>query len=488
MRNKQRSKQELNSSSHLSYIDVFCPTQCELIEHDGKTSARFTPFRYTDTALQLSPVEDGVIRQFPVIIRGDGTPWDLGNLFLMYRFTEQAKIEPPSVETIRGIAKHLMMYLRWIEHVRSQDKVIHELYFPDQEELRVTYRYHRYLRRLLRENPQPISLGVAKVRMQAVIGFYRGILRGGLVRESAIAHAPYEARAIGIPIVNNVGLQYIKQVETSNLTIKAPRRETVIGAIKDGGDLRPLTEEEQAIVLAELEHYGNRAFQLMCFVALFTGARIQTVCTLRIKHLKDILKSKPIGGEFLLKVGPGTDIDTKNNVNYRLHFPLKVASIVYEYIASEEHAQRRAKSFYGGSDENYVFLSRSGSPYFTSKREIKDRQEGSFSQRISPKDRVTFTIQKGYAVRNYIQRLTRDIRCKNPDFNHFRFHDLRATFGMNFVRDADKAGNRDVREYLRSRMGHKNFQTTQLYLNYDETNEAVQSVTVYHHDRLNRLA
>ena len=128
-------------------------------------------------------MEDGVIRQFPVIIRGDGTPWDLGNLFLMYRFTEQAKIEPPSVETIRGIAKHLMMYLRWIEHVRSQDKVIHELYFPDQEELRVTYRYHRYLRRLLRENPQPISLGVAKVRMQAVIGFYRGILRGGLVRE-----------------------------------------------------------------------------------------------------------------------------------------------------------------------------------------------------------------------------------------------------------------------------------------------------------------
>ncbi|MBU0562435.1 MAG: site-specific integrase [Gammaproteobacteria bacterium] len=484
----QRSKQELNSSAHLSHIDVFYPSQCALTEHNAKTTARFTPFRYTDTALQLSLVEDGVIRQFPIIIRGDGTFWDLGNLYLMHRFTELAKIEPPSIETIQGIAKHLMMYLRWIEHVRAQDAVIHELYFPDREELRVTYSYHRYLRRLLRENPQPISLGVAKARMQAVIGFYRGILHGGLVRESAISNAPYEAKAIGIPVVNSVGLQYIKQIETSNLTIKAPRRETVLGTIKDGGNLRPLTEEEQNIVHAELDRYGNRAFQLMCFVALFTGARIQTVCTLRIKHLKDILKSKPIGGEFLLKVGPGTDIDTKNNVNYRLHFPLKVASIVYEYIASEEHAQRRAKSFYGGSDENYVFLSRSGSPYFTSKREIKDRQEGSFSQRISPKDRVTFTIQKGYAVRNYIQRLTRDIRCKNPDFNHFRFHDLRATFGMNFVRDADKAGNRDVREYLRSRMGHKNFQTTQLYLNYDETNEAVQSVTVYHHDRLNRLA
>src|SRR5690554_1586767 len=110
----QRSKQKLNSSAYLSYINVFYPSQCELTEYDGKTTARFTSFRYTDTALQHSPVEDGVIRQFPIIIRGDGTPWDLGNLYLMYKFTERAKIEPPSIETIQGIAKHLMMYLRWI--------------------------------------------------------------------------------------------------------------------------------------------------------------------------------------------------------------------------------------------------------------------------------------------------------------------------------------------------------------------------------------
>lgn len=483
----QRSRQQLNSSARLSNIDVFYPSQCELTEHHAKTTARFTPFRYTDTALQLSQVEDGVIRQFPIIIRGDGNPWDLGNLYLMYKFTELAKIEPPSVQTIQGIAKHLMMYLRWIEHVCAQDEVMHELYFPDQEERRVTYRYHRYLRRLLRENPQPISLGVAKARMQVVTGFYRGIVQGSLIRESAIANAPYESRTIGIPIVTNVGLQYIKQVETSNLTIKAPRRETVFGAIKDGGNLRPLTEEEQHIFLDELEHYGNRAFQLMCYVALSTGARIQTVCTLRVKHLKSMLASKPVHGEVLLKVGPGTDVDTKNDVNYRLHFPPKLVRILDEYVASKEHAERGAKSFYGKSDENYVFLAENGSAFFTSEREIRDRQDGSLSQRISPKDRVAFTIQKGHAVRNYIQRLRRNIRSKHPDFNHFRFHDLRATFGMNFVRDADKNGVSDVRQPLSARMGHKSFQTTQLYLNYDATNAALQSVTSYHHERLNRL-
>jgi len=483
-----RSKQKLNSSAHLSHINVFYPSQCELTERNAHTTARFTPLRYTDTFLQLSPVEKGVIRQFPIILRGDRTPWDLGNLYLMYKFTELAKIEPPSVETIQGLAKHLMMYLRWIEHVRDQNEVIHELYFPDQEEFRVTYRYHRYLRRLLRENPQPISLGVAKARMQAVIAFYRGILHGGLIRESVIANAPYEVRAIGIPIVNSIGLQYIKQVETSNLAIKSPRRDTVLGSIKDGGNLRPLTEEEQNIVLDELETYGNRAFQLMCFVALFTGARIQTVCTLRVKHLKAILKSRPVNGECLLKVGRGTDIDTKNDLNYRLHVPFKLAEILDEYVSSEEHAERRAKSFYGNSDENYAFLARNGSAFVTSKGEIRDRQLGKFSQRISQKEQVAFTIQKGYALRNYLQRLILSIRRKHPDFNHFRFHDLRATFGMNFVRDADRAGVRDVRQLLRSRMGHKDFQTTQRYLNYDQASEAVQKVTVYHHTRLNRLA
>lgn len=480
---KKRSKEQLTSSARLAYINVFYPSQCELTE----TIAKFTPLRFTDTALQLSPVENGVIRKFPIILRGDGTLWDLGNLYLMHKFIELAKVKLPSVATIQGMAKHLMMYLRWIEHVREQGKAIHELYFPDQEEFRVTYSYYRYLQSLLRKTPQPILLSVAKGRMQTVIGFYRGILHGGLVRESAIANAPYDASTIGLPIISRIGLQYIKHVETTNLTIKAPRREIALGTIQDGGNLRPLTVEEQEIIFSELEHYGNRAFQLMCFVAVYTGARIQTVSTLRIKHIKGVLKSKSVNGEHLLNIGPGTDIDTKDDVNYRIHIPSKLAQILDEYITSEEHAERRANSFYGDSDENYVFLASNGSAYLTSKREVQDRQVGAFSKRLSPKDRVTFTIQEGNAVRNYIYRLIRNIRRKQPDFNHFRFHDLRATFGMNFVRDADLAGVRDVREPLRARMGHKSFQTTQLYLNYDETNRAVQSVTVYHHDRLNRL-
>lgn len=488
MRSDKKSKQELNSSAHVAYIDVFKPSQIELTESEGKVTAKFTSYKYRDSSTQLSPIEDGIIRKFPVIIRGDGQPWDLGNLYLIHKFTELAKVEPPSILTITHIAKQLMMYLRWIEHSRTKSggPAIHELYFPEEEHERVTFRYYRYLSRLIKQSDRPISVGTAKARMAAVVGFYRGITNGNLVREGAIAHAPYEAKEIGIPLVNSVGLQFIKQVETTNFTFMIPRR-TSVGVIEDGGKLRPLSDDEQDIMLKALAQTGNRAFELMVWVALFTGARIQTVCTLRIKHIKQLRKAQPINSELILPIGPSTDCDTKLDVTYRLHFPLLLVDALHEYIESEEHAERRAASFYGNDDENYAFLTENGSAYYTSKREIKDRQEGDFSKRISAKDRVRFTISEGNALRNYLDRLIKDIRREHPDFNGFRFHDLRATYGMNYVRDRNRAGVPvDIKD-LAARMGHKNAMTTQGYLNYDRENEIIDAAQAYHHDRLNRL-
>lgn len=485
MRLDKRSKQNLNSNAHLAFIDVFVPAEVALDNQDNQTIAHFSPFKYTTNSLQLSPIGDGVIRKFPIIIRGHGTPWDLGNLYLMRKFTEMAKIEPPSVATIRAIAKHLVMYLRWIEHLQAEGKIVHELYFPREDERRVTWMYHRYLRRILRQHDQPISLSVAKARMQAVVGFYRGLLAWGLVEESVIENAPYESKLVGIALVSPLGLQFMRLVETTNLKINVPKRNS-IGVIKDGGELRPLSEEEQTIFLEELQACGNRPFQLMCYVALYTGARIQTVCTLRVMDVYKLLKQTPKHGEVLLPIGAGTGVDTKNQKRYRLHIPVALASLLRDYIESDEYKKRRALSFYGDNEKNYVFLTSNGSCFYTSATEIADRQVGEFSKRISAKDRVTFTIQEGNALRNYLNRLILGIRRNHPDFNAFRFHDLRATYGMNFVRDADASGVRDVRAELKSRMGHTSFVTTQSYLKFDENNDSIKTVIAYHHDRINR--
>lgn len=484
MRSDKRSKQQLNSNAHLAHIDVFVPSEVSLEDHNGGLIAHFDRFRYHDFSIQMSSIEDGIIRKFPIIFRSDGTPWDLGNLYLFRKFTERAKVEPPSVETFRSIAKHLVMYLRWIEHQQSEGGVIHELYFPDTEERRCTWAYYRYLRRLLRMQDRPISVGVAKARMQSVVGLYKGIIEWGLVEETVIENPPYEGKLVGIPIVNSAGIQLMKTVETTNFSFRAPKRDE-LGRIKDGGKLRPLSEEEQALVLEYLLKSDNRAFQLMCLVALYTGARIQTVCTLRMRDIDDLKKQASRNGEVLLKVGEGTGVDTKNQKRYRLHVPVALRDMLREYMDSEEHHERRLLSFYGDSRDNYLFLANNGSPFYTGVSEQIDRQDSKYSQRISAKDRVSFTIQEGNGVRNYLRRLIRDIRRDHPDFDEFRFHDLRATYGMNFVRDADASGVKDVRQELKARMGHSNFETTQAYLNFDETNDSVREAISYHHDRIN---
>lgn len=488
MRADKKSKQALNSAARLSYIDVFLPAQITFAHHSDHSSAHFSRFKYTDLSLQLSPIEEGVIRRFPILLRGDGTPWDLGNLYLIRKFTETAKLTPPVIETFISTAKHLVMYLRWIEDARAKGTDIHELYFPLEEERRVTWAYYRYLKRLIRQtNDQPISLSVARARMQTVVGFYRGLSKWNLVGESAFENVPYKTTLIGIPLVNSVGIRFMKTVETTNFTIPKPPREHV-GVIKDGGALRPLTEDEQRVLLEQLRESTNRAFQLMCLTSLYTGARIQTFGTLRVKDISNLLKKTPKNGEVLLPVGEGTGIDTKNQKRYRLHVPIELIRLLRDYIESDEYHERRALSFYGESDKNYVFLASNGSPFYTSSSEIIDRQEGQFSKRISAKDRVTFTIQRGNAVRNYLSRLIRDIRLKHPDFNSVQIHDLRATYGMNYVRDADAAGAKDIRDELKNRMGHSRFDTTQAYLNFDVNNAMVRAANEFHHDRINRMA
>ncbi|UUA72098.1 tyrosine-type recombinase/integrase [Cellvibrio sp. QJXJ] len=487
MRADKISKQALNSNARLSYIDVFVPSVITFAKNCDHRFVHFSKFKHTDLSLQLSNVDGGVIRNFPIMIRGDGTPWDLGNLYLMGKFLEMAKLAPPVIATLKSNAKHLVMYLRWIEHLRAEGIDIHELHFPREEEQRVTWAYYRYLKRLLRQkNEQPISLSVARARMQSVVGFYRGLIGWDLIKESAIENVPYKSTAIGIPIVSSVGVQIIKTVQTTNFKIPKPQRER-LGVIADGGLLRPLTEDEQSLILEQLRVCGNRAFQLMCLLALYTGARIQTVCTLKIKDVYALLNKPPKNGEVLLLIGEGTGVDTKNQKRYRLHIPIALVRKLRDYIESKECHDRRAISFYGESRENYVFLTSNGSPYYTSTSETFDRQKGPFSKRISAKERVSFPIHQGNAVRNYLSRLIRDIRLKHPDFNSFQFHDFRATYGMNFVRDSEASGAKDVRDELKARMGHSSFNTTQSYLNYDVNSELIRAATVFHHNRINGI-
>lgn len=472
------SKEPLNSTAYWSKIRVFIPRR---VRYESENLAVFSPYRFQDPYSLTGLKEDGIIRNFPMLFRGNGDPWDTGNLYLMHEMAERAKFDLVTVETIETHAVHLLAFLRWLEHNQAAGNNINEFTFPDDPHERVTYSYRRYLMRQMRKTPPPFSLGVAKTRMGVVVNFYRGLINGKLIDASRLPNPPYEQTVAGIPYVNQKGLVRIKEVLTTDLAIKIPKRghDADTEHLNDGGKLRPLEPEEQRMITIALEGYGNRAFELMMIFAFTTGARKQTLGTLRIHHIKNLLE-KQSGQELKLKVGAGTEIDVKNKgdlKHYRLHIPRLVAMMLLDYSNSIEAKKRRDKSFYGDSDRNYIFLTQEGTPYYTSKVEISDRENPEFSSRIAAANRIDFPVVRGRALNNLTKRLADKIRQKHPSFKDFRFHDTRATYGMNFVRHFIDAGHppSKVVSDLSARMGHADTSTTHAYLSFDSNKDRVDT-------------
>ena len=205
----------------------------------------------------------------------------------------------------------------------------------------------------------------------------------------------------------------------------------------------------------------------MFYLALFTGARLQTICTLRINCLFN--RESDSHGFIRLPVGAGTGIDTKFQKPMTLLIPNWLVQDLKIYINSEQARLRRQKSNDGDSDENYVFLTKLGTPFYTSKAE---QQELTEQIKASDSFGARLKLYEGEAVRSYLKVvLLPEIRLIDPQFQSFKFHDLRASFGMNLLESQlqhlpEGHSAMTAVEYVQARMGHRNISTTLQYLNY----------------------
>lgn len=397
----------------------------------------------------------GYYPNFPVIIQGDGTPWEIGNLYLVHHLLSSPNYESRSY---RSRADHLLDYLRFLE-----DEDLDFLYFPENDLLKVTYRYRRRLADQIIAGE--IKRGNGRARINAVVGFYKALMKNGLVSESDFKHQPFEVVKKYIHIESNFGLSKLLSVESHNLAISAPKQQQAPGYINDGGLLRPLGVDEQEKVLVALLS-SSREYQLIFYIALFTGARIQTICTIRVRH---IWKALDGDGDLRMPIGAGTGVDTKSGRQMTLKVPGWLVQDLRVYSRSMEAIKRREKSFYGDVDDNYLFLANTGSEYYTSKKEILDRgRAGLGEQEI---DRGYGSIREGATIRQYItDTILPRIRSVDSEFLKFRFHDLRATFGMNLLEDEleqrGEGGTMAAVECVQQRMGHSDKRVTLQYLNY----------------------
>ncbi len=353
----------------------------------------------------------GTYRLFPVVLCGDGSPWAEANLWLLDMLDLKAM---PNMLTFACIADDLAAYRRYIEDedISWLDFVVHRLRRP-------TYRYNAALR--LAVQAREISPGIAKRRMATVIRFYRWMMSEAQFRP---AHTPWNESDRYVEWKNEQGFSKVLTVKTTDVSVKPPSADDPWDdRIVDGGRLRPLPQPEQEALLQALSDLGNTEMSLIHLFSLLSGARIQTVLTVRVRHVSRN-PDEIVGPDFRLKAGPGTGIDTKNGKKGVLHLPKWFHERLYTYMRSERARARRLKADGGDHEDQFLFLSYRGAGMY----EPHDQRNQTVGDALRH-------AKTGQGVRQFIkEKLLPEMRKRlgSPQYE-FSFHDLRATFGMNTV-------------------------------------------------------
>jgi hypothetical protein len=392
----------------------------------------------------------GTFQLFPVVRLADGAPWAEANLWLIDMIESKSS---PNMLTFASIADDLIAFRRYLD-----DEGIDWLVFPVNKRQRPTYRYSGSIKMAMQAGE--LSPGVARRRMANVVRFYRWLMTEAGFRPT---NAPWVESDRFIEFKDQKGFSSVIEVKTTDLSISGRRVEDPWDDhIRDGGRLRPLPSAEQSALLESLAALGNTEMTLVHLFALLTGARIQTVLTVRAKHVMH----KPDGfhgDDIRLACGPGTGIDTKRGVKGVLHLPRGFYERLYVYVHSDRARKRRQMADGGDHFDQPLFLSYRGAPLY---------EDCASRAPVSTGPHVRRHVKTGQAVRQFIRdELLPVMRVKlgNPRYA-FSFHDLRATYGLNMVdaMTANETKYTRALDQLRQLMWHARPSTTEIYLDYRE--------------------
>jgi len=387
---------------------------------------------------------------YPYIIDPDGSLWIEANRFILSRIKG---VNIAKYRTLESLSSDLTVFRKW-----SLESDIDYLNIPKRQRARPTYRYCYYLHGEVKKGN--IKASTAKRRMSTVQNLYRWMALDGVDFQYPL----WIESDVFLYFKNKHGFQNSKTVKSTDLTrsfkeIKSSKDYSEY--IDDGGRLRPLPKDEQVAVVESLCRIQNIEMFLGFMVSLAAGARLQTTFTFRVENFSKVRTTR--NGYCRLKVGLGTQIDTKYGKQMVLHIPDWLYDRIHIYLQSERYLSRAQKSPHVYEDEGkqYVFLTRAGRPYY-----MADNDPFTSLYRSPP---------RGNAITQFIrQQLKPDLLAHGFDFD-FIYHFLRATFGMNLVEskmDGLSLGDSNTPEffnvlmYVRERMGHSQLSTTELYLNY----------------------
>ncbi|WP_131799804.1 integrase [Paraburkholderia ginsengiterrae] len=427
---------------------------CRTVVLNGRTT------KYSYRPISARPISERDSRtssynHVPTVVDGDGAPWEHAAISLL-DIIESAGLPANGIDTSQANGTDLADFKRFLD-----TETIDYLTIPDVKRRRPPYLYRAHL--ISKVNAREMSRNVARRRMSSVINFYRRLQEREIISSEIEI---WETSDKLIEFESHTGGRNFKIVKKTDLSISAPEKSGLLDeCIIDGGKLRPLPFEEQAVLLDVLLAGKNTEMTLIILFMLLSAARLQTVLTLPVDKFLDEGCSKL--KDVRIPAGPGTGIDTKGDVNRNIHIPGWFYRQLRTYALSDRAAARREK---GGRslDDAYLFLSNRGKPYFESKL-----------------DRSTFDdaaeagqAKKGAAVQAFIRKyLLPTLQEKFGAQFTLRPHDLKATAGLikwevlSKAIQLKKLNHNQARNQLREFMWHSSFETTDLYINYKHSRE-----------------
>lgn len=411
--------------------------------------------------------------KYPIILRSDGAPWYEANMWIRQKLQETAANS--STRDIASTVDDLVAYLRFLE-VEGVNWTDFSSVF---KETRPTYLFQTELSDLVIR--KVISHSVGRRRLGTIIRFYRWLINNAHFKP---LRPPWLDKEIRLPVPSRQGFTVDIPITTTDLRVKGePKPDPFAVTIADGGKLRPLPREEQIWLIDALLNHGNYELQLMHWLAVSTGARIQTVLTLRRAHVWKSLEintpwhtvqirrtSQSPHGFVAIDVGPGTGIDTKFGQNYPLYVPQWLYEKLHTYAHSQPGTRRRELAPGGDVDEQYLFLTKRKQPWYSSIQAVPALSEMHSTRRSHIVGGAVGTLIR--------EKIIPQIRAMHDPNFQYSFHDLRATFGMNEIdrlldkpKDLEKPGGpkwtlADVLKWLMARLNHSRLSITEGYVIY----------------------
>ncbi|NOI55759.1 site-specific integrase [Vibrio crassostreae] len=407
---------------------------------------------------------------FPFLLNADGSPWGDANSFIF----ESAYNLSKGYTTSEAIRKKASLLLDYKIYCETND--IDPMVFAGRKPKRPTYRY--YLEQLSLLEKGLVTRRSLNQRTKVVYDFYKYLSEQP--NSSIDINRVDTVDSVKIFRSGSYGQSYTYEVEKREQSVNVSSAPTpvAIGFVREyGEDLRPLYSDELDELL-EIIYCDSFSVdeRLIHLVALHTGARKQSILTLRLGHLENF-NSGNLGkdGTYKIKAGPGTGIDTKFGKPQTLYFPKEVADQIITYSKSKKAKDRRAKfkakhESIISEDEMYVFLSPEGEPHYMAKDDPRYKRTKS-----KPQGRNTYYMKKKLLS-----------KCSESFPKDFSFHWLRATFALKYyiwLQPLSANGvltDGDIISMVQKRLHHSDRRTTEHYLKlFDSVDERLKAQSAY---------